>query len=471
MDRRTRIAFLSEHASPVALLGGQDAGGQNIYVDEVSRYLGRLGYAVDVFTRRDAPDAPEVIEWAPGVRVINLAAGPPEFVPKDQLWLLMPAFLDAFLGFASRSGQRYDLIHSNFWMSGWVALQLKRRLGIPVVQIFHAMGKTKQRHQGAADTSPLGRIAVELDVVREVDRLIAQCPSERDELVVDYGADPRKVALIPSAVDIQRFHPVPHAEARSRIGMARDEFVVVYVGRMLPRKDVRNVVRAFALLARGQGSGIRGQGSTAENLAPDPRPPTPVARLLLVGGETVDPDPVATPEIGELRRLAAELGVLDRVTFVGKRQPDELRYYYGAGDVVVTTPWYEPFGLTPLEGMACGRPLIGSAVGGIAFTVQDGGTGFLVPPRDPQALAERLYELLINPDVRAKMGRAARERVEHQFTWVTVAQRTAALYQAVLAGVESDGAMGRWGDGTMGQRLLTHSPTRPGGRRSPVVGH
>src|SRR4051794_8285932 len=199
MNRPMRVAFLSEHASPLALLGSQDAGGQNVYVDELSRQLGRLGYAVDVFTRRDNGSTPEVVAWAPGVRVINLAVGPPIFVPKDDLWPLMPAFLDALLNFMVRDGARYDIVHGNFWMSGWVAAQLRRRLGIPAVQIFHAMGKTKRRHQGANDPSPSGRIAAELAIVREVDRLIAQCPSERDELIGDYRAEPGKVVLIPSA--------------------------------------------------------------------------------------------------------------------------------------------------------------------------------------------------------------------------------------------------------------------------------
>ena len=431
MDKSLRIAFLSEHASPVALLGGQDAGGQNVYVDEVSRGLGRLGFAVDVFTRRDSAEAPEVIEWAPGVRVVNLAAGPAEPVLKDRLWPLMPEFLTEFEHFMARERCGYDLIHGNFWMSGWVAAQIKLRHGIPVAQIFHAMGKTKQRHQGAADTSPDGRIAVELDVVREVDRLIAQCPSERDELVDDYATDPRKVVLIPSAVNVERFRPVPRAEARRRIGLPQDEFVVVYVGRMLPRKDVRNVVRAFAELVKRLAIGdVALEVGSANLQSLIPRLPRP--RLLLVGGETADPDPAATPEIGELRRLALDLGVLDRVTFVGKRQPDELRNYYSAGDVAVTTPWYEPFGLTPLEGMACGRPVIGSAVGGITFTIADGLTGFLVPPRDPVTLAARLYDLLIYPELREKIGRAARQRVEREFTWATVAERTAALYREVL---------------------------------------
>src|SRR5579884_4006333 len=203
-----RIAFLSEHASPAALRGGEDAGGQNVYVDQISRHVAGLGYAVDVFTRRDCPAQPTVVEWAPGVRIVNLTAGPAALIPKDAMWPYMPAFRDAFLEFAAREETRYDLVHGNFWMSGWVAAELRRRLAIPAVQIFHAMGKTKQRHQGAADTSPDERIAVELGVVRQADRLIAQCPSEHAELVEDYGADPAKVVVIPSAVNVETFQPV-----------------------------------------------------------------------------------------------------------------------------------------------------------------------------------------------------------------------------------------------------------------------
>jgi len=411
MTRQRRIAFLSEHASPLALLGGQDAGGQNVYVDSVARELGRLGFQVDVFTRSDRPDLSEIVELAPGVRVINIGAGPASYLPKDDLWPLMPWFRDGILDFIRRERIDYDLVHGNFWMSGWVAAELKRRLGIPAVQIFHAMGQTKQRHQGAADTSPAERIDIERQVVSDVDRLIAQCPSERDELIEDYGSDPAKIAVIPSAVNIDLFRPVDKPAARAKTGLARDEFVVMYVGRLLPRKDIRNVVRALAILQETADAPIR---------------------LVIVGGETREPNSIKTPEIGELRRLAAELGVAERVTFTGKRQQSELAGYYSAGDVVVTTPWYEPFGLTPLEAMACGRPVLGSAVGGITFTVQDGVTGFLVPPRDPEALAGKLRLLLNEPDLGERLGRQARERVETAFTWRLVGRRTADLYEQLL---------------------------------------
>jgi len=419
MDRPIRIAFLSEHASPLTTLGGADAGGQNIYVGEVSRNLGRCGFAVDVFTRRDSPDMPEIVEWGKGVRVVNLLAGPIQPRPKDELWPYMPEFRDSLLRFMELEETHYDLVHGNFWMSGWVATEVRRRLDIPVVQIFHAMGKTKRRHQRKVDTSPGDRIKTELDIIRKVDRIIAQCPNERSELVKDYGANADKIVLIPSAVNTRRFKPVARDTARRRIGLDTNGKVIVYLGRMLPRKDIRNVIRALAVLVReNEGS----EGS-----------PTTSLTFMVVGGETYEPDPVATPEIGELQKLAAELGVTEYVCFIGKRQPEELRNYYCAGDVAVTTPWYEPFGLTPLEAMACGRPVIGSAVGGITYTIKDGETGFLVPPRDPEALAARLQQLLSQPESGTQMGLAARKRVEREFTWSIVAMRTGALYETLLA--------------------------------------
>jgi glycosyltransferase involved in cell wall biosynthesis len=405
--------MISEHASPVALLGGVDAGGQNVYVDAVSRGVAAHGFAVDVFTVKSDLSHPEIVAWADGVRVVNVDVGLADPVPKDTLWPRMPAFRDGIAEFVAREGGRYDLIHGNFWMSGWVAAELACHWDAWVAQIFHATGITKLRAQGEADTSPTGRIAVEREIVRAVDRLIAQCPAERDELLAEYGARPEQIALIPSAVDVDRYRPVPQAMARRELGIHPAARIIVYVGRLVPRKDIRNIIRALAQLAEDD-SGIL------------------PATLLVVGGETERPDPHATPEIGVLRDLARELGVQDRVHFVGRRQPDELYLWYSAADVAVTTPWYEPFGLTPLEAMACAKPVIGSRVGGIAFTVADGETGFLVPPRDPDALAARLALLLRDPELRQRLGRQGRARVLRSFTWRQVAARTAALFDDLM---------------------------------------
>ena len=406
-----RIAMFSEHASPVALLGSEDAGGQNVYVDQVSRNVASLGFQVDVFTRRDGQELPDEMDWAPGVRVVNLRAGPARFIKKDPMWLCMPRFRDGFLEYTRRHSLEYDLIHANFWMSGWVACQLKPLLAVPVAEIFHALGKVKRLHQGDADTSPEDRVVVEYGIIEDVDRIIAQCPNEMQELVTLYDADPSKIEVIPSAVDVQTFRPVPKEKARQELGLDPGDWLAVYVGRMLPRKGIDNLLLAFAKLTR--------------------RARTPM-RLLIVGGETVDGDPMQTPEIRRLADLAAARRIRDQVVFTGKRPQDRLKLYYSAADVVVTTPWYEPFGLTPLEAMACGTPVIGSDVGGIKFTIADGETGFLVPSKDPATLAERMERLMVDRSLARRMGRAARSRVEKFFTWQKVGERTAELYEAML---------------------------------------
>jgi D-inositol-3-phosphate glycosyltransferase len=252
-------------------------------------------------------------------------------------------------------------------------------------------------------------------VVQAVDRVIAQCPAEEVELLKEYGARSDRVALIPSAVDTDRFRPIDRLHARTLLGIDPAAEIIVYVGRVIPRKDIRNVVRALAsLVDRRRAAGRH------------------FPTLIIVGGETERPDPVATPEIGAVQALADELGVAQHVRFVGRRQPEELHRWYSAADVAVTTPWYEPFGLTPLEAMACGTPVIGSNVGGISFTVADGETGYLVPPRDPESLSARLEELLADAPRRRSLGETGRARVLSLFTWPEVARRTSELYESLL---------------------------------------
>ena len=407
------IALISEHASPAALLGGADAGGQNVYVDEVARALAALGNQVDVFTRKECADLPEIQPWNDGVRIVNLHAGPPHPIGKDDIWTYMPSMRDQFVRFMHRHDVRYDLTHGNFWMSGWVAAELRRRRSIPAVQLFHALGVTKRRHQAELDTSPTERIVVERQVIGAVDRVIATCPDEARLLEDHYGTSPDKIAMVPLGVDSRLFRPIDRDLARRRIGLGLepDDRVLVYVGRLVPRKDVRNVIRALAHLRLPQSETLK---------------------LLVVGGETAEPDPERTPEIGELLRVASDAGVADRVVFAGKRNRDDLPYYYAAGDLMVTTPWYEPFGLTPLEAMACARPVIGSNVGGLSFTVEHGRSGLLVPPKNPEALATALATLLGDRELASSMGQQGWTRVQRHFTWQTVAQRTAAVYADVL---------------------------------------
>jgi glycosyltransferase involved in cell wall biosynthesis len=367
------------------------------------------GHAVDVFTRRDAASLPPVVEWMPGVRVVHVDAGPPAEVAKEELLPFMGSFTDAMRRWCWR--ERYDLVHANFWMSALVAAELKRRGGPPFVVTFHALGRVRRLHQGADDRFPDERLAIEDRVVAEADRLIAECPQDEEDLISLYDADPARISIVPCGFDPTEFRPLSKPLSRAALGLPPDERVLLQLGRMVPRKGVDAVIRALARLRDRHGV---------------------VARLLIVGGATDDPDPVRTPEIGRLARIAAQEGVGELVTFVGRRDRGRLRYYYSAADVFVTTPWYEPFGITPLESMACGTPVVGANVGGIKFTVRDGETGYLVPPRDPDAVAERLAHLYRHPKLLAVFGRQSIARVNALFTWGSVADAVADVYDDVL---------------------------------------
>lgn len=404
-----KIALISEHASPLAILGGTDSGGQNVYVGHLARQLARSGYLVDVFTRRDNLDQPVIVDWMPRIRVIHVPAGPPRFIPKEAMLPHMEEFGRFVERVARRQAQPYDIAHANFFMSGMVAQRLRQSLGIPYVMTFHALGRVRRLCQGQADGFSDARFEIEENLMRDADRIIAECPQDKADMETLYGADAARIDIVPCGFDPQEFRRC--AGARQRLGLDEEAFILLQLGRMVPRKGVDNVVRALAALQTRHGL---------------------EAQLLVVGGNTEQPDPAATPEIGRLMALAESLGVAQSVCFTGQRARSRLRYYYSAADVFITTPWYEPFGITPVEAMACSTPVVGSAVGGIKSTVVDGETGCLVPPNDPEALAARLAWLRRNPQAAKRLGWAGMRRAYRGYTWSSVAAAVAGVYRAVL---------------------------------------
>lgn len=408
---KNRIAFISEHASPLALIGGTDSGGQNIYVDRVARHLCSIGYEVDVFTRCDNQTIGMIVDYAPGIRVINIEAGPKAFVPKEDLFQYMDDFSSEMMEFIQNEEIEYGLIHAHFWMSGYVASAIKKTLDIPYVITFHALGKVRRIHQGTSDGFPLIREKIEEMIVEEADCIIAECPQDKEDLLVHYFAEEEKIRVIPCGFDKTEFYPTDKRKAKIKLGLKPSEFIILQLGRMVPRKGVDNVIRGIGALLREREIPVR---------------------LLVVGGDSDIPDPVKTPEIGRLQQIAKEENVLDKVTFIGRKGRDELKNYYNAADIFVSTPWYEPFGITPLEAMACGTPVIGSNVGGIKYSVEHGKTGFLVPANEPEILKERIFQIIQNKTLFNAFRINAIKRVNSMFTWEIVAEDIAALYQDVV---------------------------------------
>jgi glycosyltransferase involved in cell wall biosynthesis len=396
-----RISLVSEHANPLAALGSADAGGQNVHVAALAEGLARSGHDVVVHTRRDNPTAPTATIGPGGYTVQLVPAGPPTDVPKDDLLPHMPAF-------ARQLARQWratppDVVHAHFWMSGLAARDATRDTGVPLVQTFHALGAVKRRQQGVRDTSPEVRVDLERRLCAEVDHVVATCRDEVSELGA-LGLPAERADVVPCGVDLDLFraHPPRHGGGHR----------LLVLGRLVMRKGVGNVIEALAHL--------------------------PGVELTVAGGPTADALG-ADPEAARLMTLAGELGVSDRVRFVGGVGREDVPVLMSEADIVVTVPWYEPFGIVPLEAMASARPVVGSAVGGLLDTVLPGVTGDLVPPRRPDLLADSLRGLLADPRRRAEMGRQGRRRVETFFSWERVVARHEQVYAEVVA--RHEGAM------------------------------
>ncbi|GAB2498055.1 glycosyltransferase [Nocardiopsis aegyptia] len=392
-----RIAMVSEHASPLAAITGEDAGGQNVHVAELASALAALGHEVDVYTRRTDPDLPNAVSMCRGVRVIHVPAGPAAPIPKDDLPRHMPEFGRRLR--AAWASERPDVVHAHFWMSGMASLDAAVPLALPVLQTFHALGTVKQRFQGVADTSPAERVRVERAVAAGCARVVATSTEERRELS-SWGIPFDRVDVVPCGVDTRRFRPDGPSLPKD------DRPRLLSLGRIVRRKGVDTVIRTLAKL--------------------------PDAELVVAGG----PDPReldSDPEIIRLRVVADRYGVADRVRFLGCVARPDVPDLVRSADVAVNVPWYEPFGMSTVESMACGVPVVASRVGGHVDTVLHRTTGLLVPPRAPDRLARSVGELLADGSARRAFGAAAAARVRERYSWAEVARRTEQCYRSVVA--------------------------------------
>ncbi len=398
---RLRIAVLSVHASPLARPGGSKTGGLNVYVLELSKQLARAGCSVDIFTRATNPRAPLLTEVEPGVRVVQLRAGPARVLAPDIVYRHLDDFEEALLEFVQAQGAEYDILHSHYWLSGLVADRLKSRWRLPHVAMFHTLGEIKNRASSIEHESPR-RIEAEANIIQSADRVVCATEHEKSLLVHLYYADPQKIAVVPLGVDLERFRPIDQAQARKQLGF-KDERIVLFVGRIEPLKGVDILINAAAMLE-----------SDVE------------CSVLIVGG-----DETTAGSVDELRSLASNLGIGHRVAFVGAVDHEKLPLFYNAADVCVVPSHYESFGLVAVEAMACGVPVVASRVGGMARTVRDGETGYLIPWLCPEPFAERIEMLLENESLRRSLGEAARDAVA-RYRWDTVAAGVLDVYRDIL---------------------------------------
>ena len=411
-----RVAMLSVHTCPLAALGGKETGGMNVYVRELARELSRMGVASDVFTRSQNASIPRVVALDERARVIHLPAGPEAPIPRERIHAHLDEFVAGIEAWRETSGVDYDLVHGNYWLSGVVGMTLRERWRVPLVQMFHTLGRLKNGARVVAEREPPLRIAEEHAIVAGTDRLIAANVIERGHLIAHYEADPAKIAVIPCGVDTALFAPGDAEAARESLGLGGGP-LLLYVGRIAPIKGLETLLDALGCL--------RGAGHPA--------------RLVIVGGET---DERRDGHETALRRRAMRQGLGDAVTFVGAQPQQRLRDYYVAADITVLPSYYESFGMVALEAMACGSAVIASRVGGLQTTVRDGVTGLLVSEGDPCQLAETIARVLDDTALRWRLGReGVRWAAAHR--WPCVAEAVCREYASLVDDAQEHLAVAR----------------------------
>jgi D-inositol-3-phosphate glycosyltransferase len=408
--------MLSYHTCPLATLGGKDTGGMNVYVRDLTRQLGSMGVQVDVFTRSQDEHVPHVLhDLGYGNRVVHVPAGPEVPLPKQELASYVPQFVDGIVNFASLKDLSYDLIHSHYWMSGLAAKALKETWGVPVIHMFHTLGAMKQRVARTSEEAEGDyRLRGEQQVLQTADRIVVATQAEVAQLQWLYQAHDLPIVVIPPGVDLSRFYPIPDDEAKEFIGVPPCDRMLLYVGRVEPLKGIDTLIEAIAQL---HTSGLFDENGMC---------------LSIIGGDPDASQETMTAEMARLKQLSAQYGLADLIAFLGKSEQDALPYYYSAAEAVVMPSQYESFGMVALEAMACGTPVVASEVGGLAYLVRDGVTGYTVPAGDPQALAQKLTSLIKDPALRQRMGRRAAE-FARDYDWRLIADQIVALYQDVCA--------------------------------------
>ncbi len=409
-----RIALLSYHTCPLATLGGKDAGGMNVYVRDLALFLGRKGVQLDVFTRSQDEHVPHVLhDLGYGNRVAHIQAGPEHPLPKQELACFIPEFADKILEFAEKKNLKYDLIHSHYWMSGLAAEKLKENWNVPVIQMFHTLGKLKQQvAQNSEEAEGEYRIRGENKAIMIANRIVASTSLEKEQIERLYGADPEKIQIIPPGVDLSRFYPIPPDESKEYVGIPLNKRMLLFVGRIEPLKGIKTLLKAIGHLNDNR--------EAKENLC-----------LAVIGGELEDEYGNESEEMKLLHQIRNEHGLQDLVTFLGKRSQDSLPYYYSAAEAVIMPSHYESFGMVALESMACGTPVIASMVGGLIQLVEDGVTGYHVPVDDPVALSQRILGLLSDKGLRYRMGHDAFAFAK-KYGWENIVDRVLHLYRDLI---------------------------------------
>jgi D-inositol-3-phosphate glycosyltransferase len=398
------LAVIAAHACPYSEIGSAENGGMSVYVREMAEVLARRHVATVFFTRKEDPDAPPVVDFEDGNRLVHIPAGPQAPISKDGFFYHLPEFYRGVAQWARDEEIEFRLVNSHYWLSGWAGRRLSQLWGVPWAHMAHTLARVKDRDRpaGAAPEADQ-RVAVELEIVRSTNRMIVPTAQEVEDLVFLYGADRSCISLVPPGVNTEIFAPTDSADLRRRLGLGAGEKVILFTGRLERLKGVEILVHALAAIL-------------------DSRTERDV-RLLVLGADSSNGILEAGVHGGErarLEALAVEIGVDDRVDFLGTVQHQDLPAYYSLADVCAVPSYSESFGMVAIEAEACGTPVVASRIGGLRQLVLDGITGVTVPSHEPIAWAAALRRVIDDPAAREVLGSAAR-RLAKAYSWETSA--------------------------------------------------
>lgn len=406
-----RILMISDHADPLAKIGSKESGGQNIYVINIARLLAKKGHHVDVYTRWDQPTKQEIVRVQPGLRVIRVKAGPKGYMPRDDFFNIIPDFINQIQERITNEALSYDVVFTNYWFSGVIGLQIAKEYNLPLTHIYHSIGKI--RYETLKDVQPQEidadlfktRSLWERRIAQESTSILTTSPVERADIQRLFGIDKSKITCIPIGVDLKLFKPRSHNSLRQKLGLPQDKSVILYVGRLELRKGIATLIRALEKIAD--------------------------AELFIVGGGAGKAaQKLDAIERNRLQEIADKLGLASRVHFLGAKSQSKVALYYAAADVCAVPSYYEPFGIVPIEAMACGTPVVASKTGGMRFTVIEDVTGHLAKPKDHDDLAAKLNTVLERG--KEAYSQAARRYIQQYFSWPAIAKDTAEYLSSLI---------------------------------------
>jgi len=399
-----RILLISDHADPLAEIGSKEAGGQNIYVFYLAKFLCRLGILVDVYTRWDRKNKKEIVKFNNHLRVIRVKAGPKKYMPRDNFLSVVDEFADNVLKRIKKEKLDYDIVHTNYWFSGLIGLKVAKKIKKPLVHIYHSIGQVRfeslknYKLQEINDEFFKQRIILEKEIAQKADEIIATSPVEKEIIKNLFGIREKKIKVITIGVDTKIFRPIKNERARKLVRIKNNESAILYVGRIEWRKGIGTLLYAFREVVKDYSN----------------------AKLYIIGGgKSKSARKLEEAEYKRLKKISQELGIEKRIIFLGPKKQNELYKYYSAADACIVPSYYEPFGIVPLESMACGTPVVASCTGGLRYTVKDKITGCLFEPKNYEDLVDKINTVLENgKDFYA--GNCLK-RISDEFQWEEIA--------------------------------------------------